>query len=63
MALQRGMQPADPVQRGDFTDDVAGRREVTHANLILLGVEIFLPPRQWGRLAEFEAGIHPPQSR
>src|SRR5271154_589235 len=63
MALQRWMRPTDPVQRGDLTDDIARRREVSHANLVLLGIYVFLPPRQWCRLAELEARIHPPQPR
>ena len=43
-------------------DDVARRGEVPRADLVFLGVEIFLAARQRRRLAELEAGIDAPQA-
>src|SRR5579859_7727041 len=57
------MRAPDAIQRGDFLDYVPWRRKVTHADLILLGIQVLLPPRQWRRLTDLKPGIHPPKTR
>ncbi len=63
MRVQRRIRAANAVERRDFADDVARPVPVPRAQLILLGVEIFLAVRQCGCFAEFETAIHAPQSR
>src|SRR5262245_5784271 len=63
MRLQSRIRLAQPVERGDLGDDVAGRVVMAHADLILLRVEIFLAAGQRRRLAQFETGIHAPEAR
>ena len=50
MALQRRIRAADAVERRDLRHDVARRGEVPHADLVFLGIEIFLAARQRRRL-------------
>src|SRR5215472_2667414 len=62
MSLQRRICPADAIERCYFCHDIPGRGKVAHADLIFLRVEILLTARQRRRLAEFEPGIHAPES-
>ncbi|MNN81471.1 hypothetical protein D3C81_1983020 [compost metagenome] len=63
MRVQRRVLPADAVELGDLGNDVARRIEVPGADLVLLGIEVFLLARHWRRLAQLETRIHAPQAR
>ncbi|MNX68804.1 hypothetical protein D3C86_1000020 [compost metagenome] len=63
MRVQRRILPADAVELGDLGNDVAGCSEIPGADLVLLGVEVFLFTRHRCRLAQLETGIHAPQAR
>ncbi|MNL76655.1 hypothetical protein D3C87_2026580 [compost metagenome] len=52
--LQGRVLPANPVELGDFGNDIARCGEVPRADFILLGVEVFLLARHWRRFTEFE---------
>ena len=62
MALQRRMVSADPVQLGDFGDDIARRVVIADPDLVFFGIQIFLAARQRGRFAKLKARIHAPQA-
>ena len=63
MRVQGRVLAADAIELRDLGHDVVGRREIPWSNLVFLGVEIFLAPRQGCGFAQFKPRIHAPQTR
>ncbi|MNO76579.1 hypothetical protein D3C76_676530 [compost metagenome] len=63
MALQHRILPAYPVQPGDLADDVPRRPVIALAQLVLLGIKVFLLARHRLGFAQLEPRVHAPESR